>query len=86
MLFIWRAPSGNTVNDVHDYQKPSNWQDWTSRTIPTLGSDLNGSTLHTIAARVFLKIRVPNATLGPSEEPMTLPAEMYDLCLEMWLV
>ena len=60
------------VNDVHDYQKPSNWQDRTSRTIPKLGSDLNGGTLHTIAMRVFLKIRVPNATLGPSEGPMNI--------------
>ena len=57
----WRAPSGNTINDIHDHlgakKSGSKWTlDWFScRTSPQLGLDLSSGTSHTISVHLFIK-------------------------------
>ena len=57
----WRDPSGNTVNDIHDPHKPSNWRSKVdvsrifAQHVPKLGPDLTDGTPYTTNLHVFLR-------------------------------
>ena len=63
-LHTWRAPSGNTVNDIHDSHKPSNRKSKVdvcrilAQDLPKLGPVLTAGTSYTISLHVFLRTRL----------------------------
>ena len=74
----WWAPSGNTINDIHDHSGAKQLgvkveMDWFScRTSPQLGLDLSSGTSHTISVHVFLKTQEPNIHLRSLEWSMNI--------------
>ena len=60
----WKAPCGNTINDIHDPHKPINWRSKMylcrilAQDLPELGPVLTAGTSYTINLHVFLRTRL----------------------------